>query len=170
MKTQIVKKNNHYPNCHIFYNKPLFYYNNKNFIKIINIPKSSYFSFNGENIYDYSKLWGVSFGHHQKNESYRFAFRMIDENNFEIALYYYIQNKRIIEPIADLKYYRFYKYIIDFEKNKNKLTFYIADILNFKIRQPIYKNIENFKNWGYTLGLYIGGNLPSPIDFKVNYL
>lgn len=169
MKTIIVNKNRHYPCIFKWGIFPKIYYKDFKIEKIFLLSSESYFVFNGEDFYDWSKLLiGLSFGHHQKNESYRFGFRFLDKFFVDLSVYKYVNGKREIIPIGNFNLYTKYKLSISFNKKEKTITYLIKDI-NDKILYSKIFNINNFKMFGYTLGLYIGGNNTCPKKIKIYY-
>lgn len=171
MEDILIKKNRHSPS-NVFRFKPLIYIN-KNTYKFkwqVLFTDKSYFEFDNTDLYDYSKLFGISFGHHQTNESYRFGFRMLDDKTINISLYYYINGVLYIEDILDIVYYKKYTFYIDYNKSQEKLFFDIKNENGHIIYSEI-KNIKNPKCWGYRLNTYIGGNKSAPNDIiiKIKY-
>jgi len=119
MKVIKVKKGNHYPS-NMFRWFPLFYCKNKTIAYNIKFTNESFFQFEGSDLYDYSKLFGISFGHHHKNESYRFGFRMLNETEINISLYYYINGKKAFWINYNSNYIEddYYVYKSDFQPTK----------------------------------------------------
>jgi hypothetical protein len=137
------------------------------FSYIIKFDKTkSFFQFEGNDLFDYSKLFGFSFGHHQHNESYRFAFRMINTDNIQIALYSYIKGKRVIEKICEFEYDQDYQLSIIFSKKNKIVHFEIKDLSTNKYIFSKFINVTNYKFWGYKLFPYIGGNNPAPKNIE----
>ena len=166
---KIILKNWHY-SINQFNFMPIFYIFNKYKIdKNIKFTKDSYFEFEGEDKFDYSKLFGLSFGHHQKNESYRFGFRMINDTEINISLYYYIKGKRFVDDILNLNYNIEYKFRIEYHKKDKTINYIIIDDKNNIIFIKDFK-IQNFKCIGYNMNLYIGGNNPAPKKLKFNII
>lgn len=161
MKT--VKKGKHYPFCKGIF--PLIY-NSKSFEKEITFSEKSVFIFLGDDIYDWSKLFGFSFGHHQKNESYRWGFRFLDDKNVEVVEYMYVNGQRKIGNITKLDLNKKYIFSLDFDKDDMKIYYTITHKSHY-IYNSVY-NVNNFKWWGYSLGLYIGGNNPAPNKIKID--
>jgi len=168
MSVVTIKKGNHYP-CFAKYSfAPLIYLKDEIYFQsIINIPFYSFFAFPGEDVLDYNKLYGVSFGHHHKNESYRYGFRMGKKGWIDISLYYYIKGKRFIEFLTVLQSDKKYCYNIFIDKKNKKILFSITDFFGYRIINTVSKDINNFKLFGYTLGPYIGGNLTAPKDVDI---
>ena len=83
---KIIRKNKHYP---LFFQIGIFpriyLFNKSRISRRFKFTDKSVFIFNGDDILDYSKLFGLSFGHHHKNNSFRFGFRFL--NNSEIERY-----------------------------------------------------------------------------------
>jgi hypothetical protein len=132
---------------------------------VIEFPKKSYFEFEGNDKLDFSKILGISFGHHLKNESYRFAFRMLNDSNINIGTYYYIKSRRFSEFLCDIDYDRKYIFSISFSKKSKEILFEIIDQGNNELIAKSSNIVTNYKLFGYKLWPYIGGNNPSPIDF-----
>ncbi len=163
----IVKKGNHYPNIFKIGIFPKFYLFNKTSIKRkFKFTKESVFVFDNNDIYDYSKLFGLSFGHHQKNDSFRFGFRFLNNNEVELSEYMYIAGKRkIIEIPLKLQLNKIYNFKISLNKNKHRIYYIIYDENNNILFKKEY--LFSFMLFlGYTLGLYIGGNNPAPKKLK----
>jgi hypothetical protein len=111
-------------------------------------------------------LFGISFGHHHKNESFRFGFRMVNDFKIDICYYYYFNGIRTIEKVCELDYDKTYAFYIYFGKKDKLVKLNIVD----EYHKSVYytaKPINVFKWWGYTLGLYIGGNNPAPHTIKI---
>lgn len=161
-----VKKDRHYPSWRFPF-KPIIYWKNRSFVKYIKFAEDSLFIFEGDDIYDYSKLFGISFGHHHKNESYRFGFRMLDNEEIDISLYTYVNGERKIdESITSLDFNKEYKFTIDFYKDTKVVFFEIKEVSG-KVLFTAKREINKFRFWGYQLGLYIGGNNPATNDIDI---
>lgn len=169
-----VKPNKHYPRN--IFNKGifpiLFFKNNFEVKRDYKFSNKSSFIFPGDDKLDWSKIIGFSFGHHQKNESYRFGFRFKTENTIEVCEYKYVDGKRItsnIPVILELGWY--YRFIVTYNKKEKTLIYEIRGLNGNYETYDVYKNtikVVNPKLWGYTLGLYIGGNLTS--DKQLSFL
>ena len=159
---KIVKKGNHYPFCKGMYpivNKTIV------FKKEIVFTDESIFLFPNDDIYDWSKLFGFSFGHHQKNESYRWGFRFTESDKVDVTEYMYVDGKRKTGNLTKLELNKKYIFSINFDKEQLKV-YYTIRYNSRDIYNSVY-DVENFKWCGYTLGLYIGGNNPAPNKIKI---
>jgi len=178
-KTIKIKKGNHYPNIFSRIRLPIFYLNDTYKIeRRYKFNEDSFFIFKWDDRLDWSKLFGLSFGHHQKNESYRFGIRFKSKNaeSFNVVKYFYQEGKRIKETFnnentINLYYNTEYIFTLTYHKKLQTIRF---EIKMDGIKTPIYSNnllVLNPKLWGYKLGTYIGGNNPAPnnIEFKRRY-
>lgn len=164
-----IKKGNHYPSIFSMVRLPIFYcfkskYRMERFFKFTD---ESVFEFAGDDKYDYSKLFGFSLGHHQKNSSFRFGFRFIDDKLY-LAAYYYINGLRHIfdDTSVNFKLNQTYKLSITYTKEYNSIMFNILDVSSGELllNHRVSDEKINSKKWGYKLGIYIGGNKPAPKD------
>lgn len=162
-----IKKGNHYPNIFSMVRLPIFYwfkskYRMERFFKFTN---ESVFQFKGDDKYDYSKLFGFSLGHHQKDFSFRFGFRFLDGKLYLVP-YYYIDGVRHVFDDTSIKFKlkQTYKLSITYTKEYNSVMFNILDMSSSELilNHRISEEGINSKKIGYKLGIYIGGNNPAP--------
>lgn len=169
MKKIRVKFGHHSPSLLSRRVRPIIYTGIRNsFSTYVKIPKSSSFKFPGDDIWDWSKLFGISFGHHQKNESYRFGFRIREEDKIDMSLYMYRGGRREIESLPFIEFDKLYKFSIC--RFSDSIIASVQSSDGVYLFKPVIKEISNFKCWGYTLGIYIGGNLTAPRDLMFYYL
>ena len=163
-----IKKYHHYPSFCNLGIKPIKYKENFVIKKEITFTKDSVFIFSGNDKFDWSKLFGFSFCHHQRNESYRFGFRFLNENEVQICKYIYKNGQRIISD-SDLftcTLNQKYTFSIEYYCTDKTIEFKI-----FKNNNTVFEFeeiIQNFKKYGYSLGLYIGGNQTVDKDIYFN--
>jgi len=94
---------------------------------IVRFTDKSFFQFEGYDVFDYSKIFGFSFGHHIKNESFRFGFRMITDDKIQISSYSYVKEKRYVEKLCEIDYnknYLFYHQNTQFDLRIQMLVCY----------------------------------------------
>ena len=165
---------NHYPSIFDIGIHPIVYLFKNEFKKSIKLKftNDSVFIFNGSDIFDWSKLCGLSFGNHQLNNSFRFGFRFLNDEEFEICEYNYINGDRQINKINQkLNLFINYNFEIVYNKLNNTITY---NIIQFENLDPILDiliysntiNVLNLKKYGYSLGLYLGGNNTINKDIK----
>jgi hypothetical protein len=133
---------------------------------IIRFTDKSFFQFEGYDVFDYSKILGFSFGHHQKNESFRFGFRMINNDKIQISLYSYVGEKRYVEKLCEIDYDKDYLFEMLFIKKDKTVYYRIIELKNDILIVDTFEKVISYKWWGYRLFPYIGGNNPAPKNIE----
>lgn len=163
-----IKKGNHYPGIFSRLRMPILYLSNTHKVtKHFKFTDKSVFDFLGENKFDWNKLFGISFGFHHKN-SCRIGFRFVD-NQLQFCKYVYIDGVRIRDTqsnicVGDLNVD--YTMTIQYSK-KAKSVIYEIKGKDDEIIFAVSEVLENLTWWGYSLSVYIGGNLPCPKNIEI---
>ena len=160
--TKIIHKNNHY--CTPFPFPKLI--RNLDIEQYISFDKSCKYNFKNQDQHDINKLCGLSYGYHHYNSD-RIGWRyIIEDDEFEITTYSYVNGVRIPTIIlGKVKANEIFKVEIS-TTIKNDKRFVIFEFNDVQIKQ-IY---DVSKVWiKYTLGLYFGGNRTAPHTMKINY-
>lgn len=161
-----IKKGRHYPWL-IPLGLPIYVRKKTSTIRIFNFMFSSscLFDLHNEDEHDVNKLFGFSIGHHHKCNSFRFGWRPILKNkSIEIVAYEYhngIRQKTI--PIREVNINEWHEYMISYNPIKNRI-YYFIDKKTFYIPLDLKKK----HGFGYTLGIYFGGNEKAPQDIVIN--
>ena len=125
---------------------------------------------NKEDQNDVNKLFGFSIGKHH-NWSYRFGWRPNKDNTkIEIIKYEYLNSKRLpSEIIGEVEIDKWYEFEISYFFENNKILYGVLDLSNLNDVGDSLTDVDLKKhmNWGYTLGLYFGGNQPAPHDIVI---
>ena len=169
-----IKKEKHYPSILKRGMFPIVYFKDEIvFKKNYKFTKDSIFIFGGDDRYDWSKLFGISFKHHHKN-SYRFGFRFLNGTHVGICKYIYEDGIRRCPNRSNikLKLNKEFNFEIKYNKTNKLVTFSIYEYnSNLKtIGKLLYSSIEHVKtnaSIGYTLGMYLGGNKTFNKDIKI---
>lgn len=114
---------------------------------------------------DINKLFGISYGFHH-NQSDRIGWRYIAEiDKIELLLYSYVKGLRRTKSLG---LYDINKEIsIKLESIVYKGNYRTINVIinNEVIGRDIFPH--NYKNFGYTLGAYFGGNRKAPHTMKI---
>lgn len=125
---------------------------------------SCMYDLHDEDQWDVNKLFGFSIGHHHKTNSFRFGWRpKLNNNTIEIVAYEYINGVREkTEIIGEVELNKWHV----FELHYNPQTYrrlYILNHINKLKHSTIYKPY----GFGYTLGVYFGGNEKAPHNITI---
>lgn len=124
---------------------------------------SCLFDLKDEDQWDVNKLFGFSIGMHHKT-SFRFGWRPILKNGtIEIVGYEYHDNVRQkTMPICEVKPNEWHNFTVSYNNKSNKSFYFVND-------KCITNNVKLVKKsgWGYTLGVYFGGNEKAPQDITI---
>lgn len=119
---------------------------------------------------DINKLFGFSYGMHHK-QSDRIGWRYNpDSDDISLFLYTYENGVRCKCFLTNVKLYEYYYILLDVDI-KDKYRYVYIKISNTN-RDIKYENLFNLKHipkcWGYTLGLYFGGNRTVEYPIRIN--
>lgn len=116
------------------------------------------YDLNGIDQSDVNKLFGVSFGLHQKNSA-RFGWRWsLDKNKIEILTYTYINGVRNFDSLQ----------FVDLEETITLTLEAKADTYCFKFgTSELTIKKSNTPSYGYFLYPYFGGNQMAPHDINI---
>ncbi len=120
--------------------------------------ESCLFDLKDEDQHDVNKLFGFSIGYHHYT-SFRFGWRPILKNKtIQIVVYEYHEGVRMATlPICELNLNQWYDFKLKYSQQQEK-TFY--DVNGFNFSNDVI--LEKKFGWGYTLGVYFGGNEKAP--------
>lgn len=111
---------------------------------------------------DINKLFGIGFlpgGHHK--ESARFGWRYSPEKDrIELFTYCYFKGRRKFKHLADLTIFK--SYILSIQFLRFAYYFKVLDEHGKHFYADSTEPYTHEKKWGYKLGPYFGGDLPSP--------
>lgn len=140
--------------------------------KNVNSSRSGQFKFSNSCMYDLededqldvNKLFGFSIGHHHNGSSFRFGWRaLLDKKLIEIIAYEYHNGVRQgIKSICELNLNKWYNFKLTYNPQEQTTTYIVEE--NMVI---IDVNLNKKSGWGYTLGLYFGGNRRAPQDIVI---
>lgn len=159
MSKKKIKKGRHYCTPFPF---PLFYIGKNNFHIISKVKFNSDCAYDiGKDQSDINKLIGISYGFHH-NQSDRIGWRYLPiKNKIELLVYSYISGVVTKFPISTIDFDKIYdieiKINIHKKENRRNVVVYLD---NKEIFNTTFKHNSTF--WGYTLGLYFGGNCVAP--------
>jgi hypothetical protein len=122
--------------------------------------ESCLYDLKDEDQWDVNKLFGFSIGMHHKI-SFRFGWRSILETKeIEIVAYEYYDGVRQVTKIIDrVGINEWHRYILCYYPLIQKVVYYISGA---KKGLTTDVKIKKKWGWGYTLGLYFGGNDKAP--------
>ena len=168
MRRVKIRKGRHYPGLIPFPTIPIPFWIKKNSTKTRSaefmFTDSCMFNLVDEDQLDVNKLFGFSIGHHQKRTSFRFGWRpIIDEDVIEILAYEYHDGVRQKpKPICKVELNQWYTYRLLYDNNTNKIIYYVD-------RESLMNtlDLELTHGFGYTLGVYFGGNEKAPQDITI---
>ena len=125
---------------------------------------SCMFDLHDEDQWDVNKLFGFSIGHHQQKSSFRFGWRpILSENTIEIVAYEYHDSWRLkTMPICRVELNKWHNFSLSYNNKSNK-SFYFVNDYCFTNDVKLAKKW----GWGYTLGIYFGGNEKAPQDITI---
>lgn len=158
-----IRKGNHYPNWfNLPFALPIRIKPRRSYVREFHImfTDSCMFNLHDEDQWDVNKLFGFSIGHHQNQSSFRFGWRpILSEKKIEIVAYEYHDGFRIkTMPITKVGLNEWHHYSLSYHQEL-KQSNYIVD------REIIFENnfyLTKSFGWGYTLGVYFGGNETAP--------
>lgn len=174
MSTIRIKKGHHYPTPFIF---PRFFFGKK-----FDWASSMRVTFNntcayeiGEDQSDINKLFGISYGHHQWNNSDRIGWRYLPgDNKIELLLYSYVDGQRVKKPLTKIPLNKEFKVamLVSLDGNKRFVSVHIEPSGQFDSGVPLGFSWEfEMKpclTWlHYTLHPYFGGNCKAPHDITI---
>lgn len=161
----VIHKNTHYPwlipvGLPIWVRKA-----DSNFKKAkFKFTDSCMFNLHDEDQHDVNKLFGFSIGHHQKGSSFRFGWRPILKNNtIEIVAYEYHEGiRQKTMPICEVGINEWHDFTVSYNSGTNKSFYFVNDesLLN-------HPNLKKKSGFGYTLGIYFGGNKKAPQNITI---
>jgi hypothetical protein len=175
-KTKSVCKNMHY-SLNFLNFKP--YYNghdNVNYIMTYNVKFTDESKYDvGEDQSDINKLFGVSYGHHH-NQSDRIGWRYNKKTDLiDLFLYSYENSKRIKTYLTSVTVGYYDTYIINLDvmenngyRNTNVSIYKTLYGMTAKIFSLSYMYKHTHTKYGYSLGLYFGGNQKAPKTIKMD--
>ena len=168
MKRIKIRKGRHYPGlfpfsipCPVWVKRNKIYSRSAEFM----FTDSCMFDLYDEDQWDVNKLFGFSIGHHHKGSSFRFGWRpILDENLIEIVAYEYHDGFRMrTQPIRKVRLNEWHKFRVSYNNENFKATYLVNDL---DYTYPVY--LMDDHGWGYTLGVYFGGNEKAPQDIIIN--
>jgi hypothetical protein len=153
--------------------KPIWLSKNKRFtiIKDFLFTCSTIYKFDDEDQHDINKLFGFSVGMHHTN-SFRFGWRpTADLSGIEIVGYEYRDGVRVPAiTICDIQLEKWYGFAICYDPEFSTIDYIVCERFgNYECTGAESSvDFEFDKHWGYTLGLYFGGNKKAPHDITIN--
>ena len=116
---------------------------------------------------DVNKLFGYSIGLHHIN-SYRFGWRPNLKNaTMEILAYEYRNKVRYITTICEVKLNEPYRFEICYNRY-SQIQYTVYEDNGFQVMGIVNPlQLQQKYNFGYTLGLYFGGNEKAPQDITL---
>jgi len=116
---------------------------------------------------DVNKLFGYSLGLHHKN-SLRFGWRANIKNaTIEIVAYEYRDKVRSVVSICEVKLNEYYKFDIVYH-DFGWIQYTVYEDNGFQVMSiGSSYHMKHKYNFGYTLGLYFGGNEKAPQDITI---
>ena len=175
-KTKSVCKNMHY-SLNFLNFKP--YYNGKdnvNYIMTYNVKFTDDSKYDvGEDQSDINKLFGISYGHHH-TQSDRIGWRYNKKTNLmDLFLYSYENSKRIKTYLISVPICDYNEYIINLDvmenngyRNTNVSIYETSLYITTKLISISYMYKHTHTKYGYSLGLYFGGNQKAPKTIKMD--
>lgn len=175
-KTKSVCKNMHY-SLNFLNFKP--YYNghdNVNYIMTYQVKFTDESKYDiGEDQSDINKLFGISYGHHH-NQSDRIGWRYNKTTNLiDLFLYSYENSKRIKTYLISVPISKHNVYTIDLDvmenngyRNTNVSIYETSYNISVKLFGLSYMYKHTHTKYGYSLGLYFGGNRKAPKTIKMD--
>lgn len=132
------------------------------------LDKSCLYEFNDVDDYDINKLCGFSTTWHHHNQSARFGWRCVDNSQFEILSYSYIDGER---KINETEVFGTVLPNEEFEISiKDSGTAYIYSFKKDNKKRPVNFIHKKKKKWflfNYFLYPYFGGNKTAPHDMLI---
>lgn len=125
--------------------------------------QSCKYDLGGEDQLDINKLFGIGyFPNHHKNSA-RFGWRYnVDTNKIELFAYCYVDGVRVTDHITSIPL----NVVVTLQLNITKDFYHFIVVKDsFDTRTPIQHS--NKRNIGYPLGIYFGGNKPTPHKIKI---
>jgi hypothetical protein len=167
----IIRKNRHYPFPFFNLFKPVLIKKEESFVmtKQFMFTEFSMYVFDNEDQLDINKLFGFSIGHHH-TDSFRFGWRPNNtRTKMEILTYEYQDNVRIPEKkILEVDLNKWYRYELKYCSVIKYMVYSIIDInTNIKVTSMHPIELKDEEKWGYTLGLYFGGNQKAPHNIRL---
>ena len=176
LKTKSVCKNMHY-SLNFLNFKP--YYNgrdNVNYIMTYNVKFTDESKYDvGEDQSDINKLFGISYGHHH-NQSDRIGWRYNKNTGLmDLFLYSYENSKRIKTYLISVAICNYNVYTITLGVMENNgyrntnVSIYSESLgIPTKLISISYMYKHTHTKYGYSLGLYFGGNQKAPKTIKMD--
>ena len=168
-----IPKNKHYPFPYFFLALPVWIHKNKVkfFEKNFMFTESCFYDLHDNDQYDVNKLFGFSIGLHD-NISFRFGWRALPyQRKIEILTdEYHNSIRQPQKSICELDINTWYTFRLTYYVTHNENTVYL--IYNKNNIKEFYGitnsfNIKKNHGFGYTLGLYFGGNKKAPHDIII---
>lgn len=117
---------------------------------------------------DVNKLFGYSLGLHHNN-SLRFGWRAnLTDKTIEIVAYEYRNKLRHITPMCEIKLNQYYRFDIVYDGFFGRIEYNVYYEDGFQCSSNIDAlPLQHKINFGYTLGIYFGGNEKAPQDITL---
>lgn len=131
------------------------------FSKTVLFTSSCRYDFESGDQYDWNKLFGISSWRIRK-DSWRFAWRNLDNDNIEVCAYCYDNGKRWTSSIAFLPLKKSHTFTIERDEDG-----YILFKVNGRYLAEVHDEKKRKFFWG--CGLYFGDNRRAPHNIVIEY-
>lgn len=126
------------------------------------------YSLEGEDMFDVNKLYGIGYlwNHHQNSARFGWRYNPMTEKII-ISAYCYDKGERIVREMCEIDRNRWYSFGLTIIQDR--YLFQVNEVTKDYSRRIASASISftHKKKWSYRLGIYFGGNKPSPREMHI---